>query len=491
MKYFKNIHSLSELKKQFRTLAIANHPDKGGDTAVMQEINAEFDAMFAVLKNRPDIPKTEEEAKETPTGFRKRFYTENGWCGSRYDSSLRTADISARIKVYTKERYPEYKFSVRTELFSMGSAIHVRLVSGPVPALAPDCERSYISTMSEIRNYPGITDEVRAVMADVIDYANSYNYDDSDSMFDYFDTRFYLHIYIGSFEKPYEVKQPKAKKVAGKARQAEALEPSASAEPMISAADASKADAAVLMVDYSAKAVAVIGDTKAIKDDLKAMGGRFNRALTVEGERVGGWIFSKSKEGEIMEYIKNLNSQPGTLEEVEPMAAPEPAAVFPSDAKEEPHQEEPKGEAIRGRMGCVVCEGRVFYLASQDWAYQDGNGILCNEDGAPFCWSSKWAAEAMADINSPKRGRFFLHEHEAYQFAENWVKHQRRELIPAEEFEGFYTTLLNHLGAGRYDTARVFAKSMLSSHRLTVAQLRYVAYTLAFWKERTFKKGAA
>ena len=321
MKYFKNIHSLSELKKQFRTLAIANHPDKGGDTAVMQEINAEFDVMFKILKDRPDVPKTSEEKQESGQAYRKRFYTEYGWCGSRYDSSLRTADISARIKVYTKERYPDYKFSVRTELFSMGAAIHVRLVSGPVPALAPDCERSYISTMSEIRNYPGITDEVRAVMSDVIDYANSYNYDDSDSMIDYFDTRFYLHIYIGSFEKPYQVVAPKAKKVTGRARKAEALGPSAQAEPSATVADASKADASVLMVDYSAKAVAVIGDTKAIKDDLKAMGGRFNRALTIEGERVAGWIFSKSKEGEIMEYINKLNSQPGTLEEVEPMAA--------------------------------------------------------------------------------------------------------------------------------------------------------------------------
>lgn len=323
MKYFKNIHSLSELKKQFRTLAIANHPDKGGDTAVMQEINAEFDAMFQVLKNRPDIPKTAEEQQETPSGFRKRFYTENGWMGCRYDSGLRTADISARIKVYTKERYPDYKFSVRTETFSMGSAIHVRLVSGPVPALTPECTRDYISTMSEIRDYPGITDEVRAVMSDVVDYANSYNYDDSDSMIDYFDTRFYLHIYIGEFNKPYQVVAPKAKKVAGKARKAEALEASAKAEPMASAADESKADAAVLMVDYSAKAVAVIGDTKAIKDDLKAMGGRFNRALTIEGERVAGWIFSKAKEADLMEYINNLNSQPGTLEDVEPMAAPE------------------------------------------------------------------------------------------------------------------------------------------------------------------------
>lgn len=42
MKYFKNISSVNELRKEYRILAIKNHPDKGGDTEIMQNINAEF-----------------------------------------------------------------------------------------------------------------------------------------------------------------------------------------------------------------------------------------------------------------------------------------------------------------------------------------------------------------------------------------------------------------------------------------------------------------
>jgi hypothetical protein len=45
------------------------------------------------------------------------------------------------------------------------------------------------------------------------------------------------------------------------------------------------------LVEYSAKAVAVFGDTKSIKDELKAMGGRFNSHLTFNGKRLAGWIF--------------------------------------------------------------------------------------------------------------------------------------------------------------------------------------------------------
>lgn len=36
-KYFKNIKSFDDLKKQFRELLKANHPDNGGDEEVMKK----------------------------------------------------------------------------------------------------------------------------------------------------------------------------------------------------------------------------------------------------------------------------------------------------------------------------------------------------------------------------------------------------------------------------------------------------------------------
>lgn len=55
--------------------------------------------------------------------------------------------------------------------------------------------------------------------------------------------------------------------------------------------------------DYTEKSFIVIGDTKSIKDDLKMIGGRFNPNLTLEGERVAGWVFSKNKRLEIEELV--------------------------------------------------------------------------------------------------------------------------------------------------------------------------------------------
>lgn len=48
MTYFQNIRSLADLKKEYRRLALQHHPDKGGDTAIMQQVNIEFEKLFDV-----------------------------------------------------------------------------------------------------------------------------------------------------------------------------------------------------------------------------------------------------------------------------------------------------------------------------------------------------------------------------------------------------------------------------------------------------------
>lgn len=42
MRFFQNCNSIEELKKEFKRLALLHHPDKGGETATMQKINAEY-----------------------------------------------------------------------------------------------------------------------------------------------------------------------------------------------------------------------------------------------------------------------------------------------------------------------------------------------------------------------------------------------------------------------------------------------------------------
>ena len=53
MKYFKNVHTLEELRKQYKELLKKYHPDNAnGSTEATQEINAEYDRLFKLLKDK-------------------------------------------------------------------------------------------------------------------------------------------------------------------------------------------------------------------------------------------------------------------------------------------------------------------------------------------------------------------------------------------------------------------------------------------------------
>jgi len=66
----------------------------------------------------------------------------------------------------------------------------------------------------------------------------------------------------------------------------------------------------MVLVEYSEKAVAMVGDTKEHKEDLKAMGGKFNVKLVLEGKGVKsgttvGWIFPKTDQSKLTQYLKD------------------------------------------------------------------------------------------------------------------------------------------------------------------------------------------
>lgn len=63
------------------------------------------------------------------------------------------------------------------------------------------------------------------------------------------------------------------------------------------------------IVDYSEKAIAVFGETKAIKDELKKLGGKFNPALKYNSEKRAA--FAKASKAFIQEWRAN-NPYPGS-----------------------------------------------------------------------------------------------------------------------------------------------------------------------------------
>lgn len=67
MKYFKNVNTIEELKKQFKKLAKQYHPDLGGSNEAMKEINAEYEMLKARLQNG----QTNNTAQEPTGSFRE------------------------------------------------------------------------------------------------------------------------------------------------------------------------------------------------------------------------------------------------------------------------------------------------------------------------------------------------------------------------------------------------------------------------------------
>lgn len=253
--------------------------------------------------------------------------TQNGWAGSNYDSKLSTKEIAAKVRSYAKKNFPEFKFSVRSEWSMCADSMYLELKSGPcVPFVegSRSAERGYMSTMSTVKGWENeLTPEMFKVLDAVTTYASSFRYNDSDGMQDYFDTNFYLSIKVSD---EYKVIEPKAKKSSVKPEKAE---------------EAKEVEAVTVegleMVDYSDKAIAVFGDTKAIKEQLKELGGRFNPALNYNGEKRAGWIFSKKKADE----VRNLMASE-KVEAVEELPAPSEGIYIP-ELEEETKQPEKLG----------------------------------------------------------------------------------------------------------------------------------------------------
>jgi curved DNA-binding protein CbpA len=74
MKYFRNVNTLEELRKQYKELLKKFHPDNpAGSTAATQEINSEYDELFKVLKDKHESKSADNEKKSAYEDMKYNF----------------------------------------------------------------------------------------------------------------------------------------------------------------------------------------------------------------------------------------------------------------------------------------------------------------------------------------------------------------------------------------------------------------------------------
>lgn len=75
-KFFSGVNSIDELRRQYKTLIFKHHPDKGGKTEDMQQINAEYEELKKRVGNIHETAdgrtyQTEAESADIPDNFRE------------------------------------------------------------------------------------------------------------------------------------------------------------------------------------------------------------------------------------------------------------------------------------------------------------------------------------------------------------------------------------------------------------------------------------
>ena len=216
-------------------------------------------AVSNVETNEPNVSVKKQESN---------FYTQNGWHGSKYEIGKGAKEVAKELRAYIKAD-PELnvcKWSIRSTFGMSADSLYISLMGAPFDPFSNEYKEKHEYRYNRGYNEHGIiedytTPKAYKLMMKVKVFVMQYIYDDSDGMIDHFDRNIYDHYEIGRYDKPFQI------------------------------------------IEKKEKAIAVFGETKELKDQLKEIGGRFNPSLKYNGGKRAGWIFSKKQAGKVYEII--------------------------------------------------------------------------------------------------------------------------------------------------------------------------------------------
>jgi hypothetical protein len=271
------------------------------------------------------------------------------------------AAASAAIKEELTKAFPGIKFSCKSESFSMGDAARIEWTDGPSPkdveAITGKYQAGHFDGMTDMYEYSNrdsnlpqvkyvterrnITEEFKKLVTDqlveLMGDTSAHHYEERPEGIAYqlfSATSLPAGAIVTGVERSgitcgrlVEFYKIVFTAPESSAPQQNKKEDSATAGPVETEAGEVK------IIDYSERAIAVLGDTKPIKDKLKELGGKFNFRLSCGA----GWIFPKTKQAEVIAALSNNNAEAkeeATTQEEEKQD-PEPAKFVHDGLNEE------------------------------------------------------------------------------------------------------------------------------------------------------------
>lgn len=237
-----------------------------------------------------------------------------------------SANCAAAIREELKKEFPAVKFSVKSSNFAGGDSVHISWNDGPTTCQVENFTDKYqygrfdgMNDMYENTNSRDdlpqskyvsarreISDEVKTVVKEAV--KNLFNFSDVSE----WEREREVNDYVYKITSKNSI--PVGATVTGIAEMQEGVffedrhpltfllpeAPESEKTPNFEAVEVPEGE--IQIIDYSEKAIAVIGETKPIKDQLKELGGRFNFRLSCGA----GWIFPKTKLEDLQKLLCSL-----------------------------------------------------------------------------------------------------------------------------------------------------------------------------------------
>ncbi len=268
--------------------------------------------------------RSEESRSEAIKNYKVNFDSLQDWKAEQKAKGQTSnhAGAAAMIKAELTAAFKGIKFSVTSDSYTGGDAVRISWTDGAtveqVEAISAKYQYGSFNGMEDIYEYTNTNKDIPQTK-----YVTENRHESTEvealrevfiAMFDPTDKREYhnepAQIFYRIFRKtslPAIYSNLRIEKTDCKAGQWEDFyiiafdTPEVKQEATIAPqyTEVEKVSGEVNIVDYSPKAFAVIGDTKPIKEQLKALGGSFNPRLTCGA----GWIFSKKKLEEVTKAL--------------------------------------------------------------------------------------------------------------------------------------------------------------------------------------------